>query len=70
MEAGHPIITYKKWWHRFSPYHRRMIKLLQTFTDYNWAHGMKEEVEAETHKHTMELLKFGRTKIGDKWFYY
>ncbi len=23
-----PTVTYKKWWHRFSPHHRKMIRIM------------------------------------------
>lgn len=65
-----PIIKYKKWWHRFSPKHRMIIKLMNDMIEYKWDRGMKEELENNIGKHMEELWKAGRTKIGDQMFYW
>lgn len=38
-----PKITYKKWWHRFLPYYRKRIKLMNIFFQKEWREGMDKK---------------------------
>lgn len=31
-----PIITYKKWWHRFIPYYRKNIRVMNDLLEYKF----------------------------------
>ena len=65
-----PIITYKKWWHRFSPYHRKMIRLMDALLSRQWEEGLREEFLENHKKYMSEFIKEGRVKIGNRTFYW
>lgn len=60
-----PIITYNKWWHRFVPYYRKHIKVMNLILSNN-----SEETGIEVERHIQDFILHGRTKIGDEWYEY
>ena len=52
VEKNMPRIVYKKWWHRFLPYYRKRIKLMNVMLAHEWENGLEGEI-ARMHRELM-----------------
>ena len=53
-------VSYDKWWHKFSPKHRKELKRTQAIANFI-VQKRSDEILEEAMAHTKEALVYGRT---------
>jgi len=57
-----PTIVPIKWWHKFSPKHRRMFRVMNYIMQYHWDSGGEEEYK----KNIVNAIITGESFMNDE----